>query len=174
MSDITAPEVRFLMNFLEAIERSSDDLGGSALAQKMALDAGAVLFSRMLSGRSGAEMWDHQNAVLVAAKNAIERNLDRHDLSPTLVAQMVGVSPRTLHRSFSESDESLMAFVRRRRLEKAHSELVKLGRQSSVSEIAARWHFADASHFIRNFRSLYGTTPAAYLRSLGGRQQMEP
>ncbi|MEU6816037.1 AraC family transcriptional regulator [Streptomyces sp. NPDC046860] len=167
LSDVTAPEVRFLLNFLEAIEKSSAELSGSASARKIALDASAALFSGLLSGRPDPGFRDHQNVVLVAAKNAVERNLDRHDLSPAVVAKLVGVSLRTLHRSFAESDESLMAFVRRQRLQKAHGELVRLGRQASVSEIAARWHFSDASHFIRNFKSLYGSTPAAYLRNLG-------
>jgi AraC-like DNA-binding protein len=60
-----------------------------------------------------------------------------------------------------------MAFARRRRLQKAHGELMKLGSTASISEIAARWHFADSSHFIRHFKSFYGTTPAAYLRNYG-------
>ncbi|MFF4211481.1 hypothetical protein ACFYZE_19410 [Streptomyces sp. NPDC001796] len=38
---------------------------------------------------------------------------------------------------------------------------------AKVSEIAARRHFSDASHFIRNFKSTYGATPAAYLRAYG-------
>ncbi|MFJ6905067.1 helix-turn-helix transcriptional regulator [Streptomyces griseoluteus] len=171
LSDVTVPEVRFLLNFLEAIEKSSGDLGGSTTARSIALDTSAALFAGILSGRPDPQLRDHSNVVLLAAKNVVVRNLDRHDLSPAMVAKMVGVSLRTLHRSFSEPDESLMSFVRRQRLQRAHGELVNLGRQASVSEIAARWHFADASHFIRNFKSLYGTTPAAYLRNLDGKNE---
>ncbi|MGW9027885.1 helix-turn-helix transcriptional regulator [Streptomyces sp. NPDC055722] len=166
-SDVSAPEVRFLVNFLEAIEKSSNDLDRSISTQNIALDACATLFSGMLSERSELGLQDHPNATVNAAKNVIERNIERADLSPAMVAQMIGVSVRTLHRSFSESNDSLMAFVRRRRLQKAHGELMKLGSTASVSEIAARWQFADSSHFIRHFKSFYGTTPAAYLRNYG-------
>jgi AraC-like DNA-binding protein len=166
-SDVSAPEVRFLVNFLEAIERSSNDLDRSISTQNMALDACATLFSGMLSQRSKLGLQDHSNATMEAAKNVIERNLDRDDLSPAMVAQMIGVSVRTLHRSFSESNDSIMAFARRRRLQEAHDELMKPGSTANVSEIAARWQFSDVSHFIRHFKSFYGTTPAAYLRNYG-------
>ncbi|MET8788099.1 MULTISPECIES: helix-turn-helix transcriptional regulator [unclassified Streptomyces] len=167
VSDVSAPEVRFLVNFLEAIEKTSNDLDLSISAQNIALDACATLFSGMLSERTELGLQEHPNATLKAAKNVIEKNLDRHDLSPAMVAKTVGVSLRTLHRSFSASNDSIMAFARRRRLQKAHGELVRQGNTASVSEIAARWHFADASHFIRHFKSFYGTTPAAYLRNYG-------
>ncbi|MGW1542003.1 helix-turn-helix domain-containing protein [Streptomyces sp. NPDC002309] len=38
-------------------------------------------------------------------------------------------------------------------------------RTARVTEIAARWQFADASHFIRQFKACYGATPVAYVRS---------
>ncbi|QOV47642.1 helix-turn-helix transcriptional regulator [Streptomyces chromofuscus] len=167
LSDVAAPEVRFLVNFLEAIEKSSDDLDRSCPARSIAMDACAALFSGMLTNQPHGVVHDHPNATVKAAKNVIEGNLDRHDLSPAMIAQLVGVSVRTLHRSFSESNDSIMAFTRRRRLQKAHAELMRHGKAAKVSEIAARWHFADASHFIRHFKSFYGATPAAYLRSQG-------
>ncbi|MFJ5282213.1 helix-turn-helix transcriptional regulator [Streptomyces parvulus] len=173
LSDVTDPEVRFLLHFLEAIEKSSSDLSNSASARSIALDTSAALFSAILSGRPDTETRHRQNVILTAAKNVVEKNLDKYDLSPAMVAKMAGVSLRTLHRSFSASEESLMSFVRRQRLQRAHDELVKLGKEASVSEIAARWHFADASHFIRNFKALYGTTPAAYLRNIQDREETE-
>ncbi|WP_408990416.1 helix-turn-helix transcriptional regulator [Streptomyces shenzhenensis] len=81
-----------------------------------------------------------------------------------MIAKSLGVSLRTVHRTFSETDESIMAFVRRRRLQWAHDDLLRSGNTAAISEIAARWHFSDASHFIRNFKSLYGVTPAVYVR----------
>jgi len=32
----------------------------------------------------------------------------------------------------------------------------------ALSELAARWQFADTSHFIRAFKRQYGQTPAKY------------
>ncbi|MFD9286638.1 helix-turn-helix transcriptional regulator [Streptomyces mirabilis] len=100
------------------------------------------------------------------AREVIERGVEDPDISPVLIARTLGISVRTLHRSFSTTGESVMALVRRRRLQKAHEDLVQSGDIAKVSEIAARWLFSDASHFIRNFKSIYGATPAAYLRSL--------
>ncbi|MEU1621818.1 helix-turn-helix domain-containing protein [Streptomyces sp. NPDC008238] len=165
LSDADVPEVRFLLNFLDAIRRSSDDLEGSPAARDMAREASATLFSRMISERPGPGLGDHPQAVVVAARNVIEQNLESGELSPPMVARSVGVSLRTLHRCFSASNDSVMSFARRRRLQKAHDELLDRGSTTGMSEVAARWHFSDASHFIRHFKSVYGATPAAYLRS---------
>ncbi|MFD5065101.1 helix-turn-helix transcriptional regulator [Streptomyces sp. NPDC058394] len=100
------------------------------------------------------------------AREVIERSIEDPDISPALIASTLGISVRTLHRSFSTSNESVMSLVRRRRMQKAHEDLVQSDDIAKVSEIAARWLFSDASHFIRNFKSIYGATPAAYLKSL--------
>ncbi|MCW8103634.1 helix-turn-helix domain-containing protein [Streptomyces tauricus] len=106
--------------------------------------------------------------ILREAKALIERRVEDPDISPIFIAQTLDVSLRTLHRSFSTSGHSVMSFVRRCRLQRAHEDLIDSGEADKVSEIAARWFFSDASHFIRNFKSIYGETPAAYLRDLEG------
>ncbi|MFE1852053.1 AraC family transcriptional regulator [Streptomyces sp. NPDC059489] len=163
VADAGTPEVRFLLNFLEAIERSSEALDRSTPVQGMASDACAAVLARMLSGRPN-DMTAFPNVTVEAAKNFIEKNIDTVDLAPPMIAQALGVSVRTLHRSFAETEDSVMALVRRRRLQEAHDDLLKTGSAVGVSEIAARWHFSDASHFIRQFKSSYGDSPAAYLR----------
>ncbi|RZU34948.1 AraC-like DNA-binding protein [Streptomyces sp. BK022] len=168
LADVSTPEVRFLLNFLEAIEKSGDDLHRSASAQALAADACTALFSGMLFGRHASAFQDHPDAAVTAARNFIEKNLGSAHLSPAMVAQNVGVPLRTLQRSFSDSDDTIMAFIRRRRLQNAHADLRRLGSTATISEIAARWQFADASHFIRHFKALYGSTPASYLRNLDG------
>ncbi|MGW1973779.1 helix-turn-helix domain-containing protein, partial [Streptomyces tubercidicus] len=137
--DAKTPEIQFLINFLEAIKRSSSELEASAAAQVMARDACATLFSRIISERTGSALDDHPRAIVIAAKNVVEKNLELDDLSPAMVARSVGVSLRTLHRSFSASDDSVMAFVRRRRLKKAHDELLERGSTTGIAEIATRW-----------------------------------
>lgn len=114
---------------------------------------------------SDIEPHDPAGEILWAAKKAIECNLEMPDLSPSVIARIVGVSLRTLHRSFSGSGSSVMSFVRHRRLLRAHDDLVRRGSATGISEIAARWHFSDSSHFIRHFKSAFGVTPAAYLKT---------
>jgi AraC family transcriptional activator of tynA and feaB len=52
-----------------------------------------------------------------------------------------------------------MAHVRRRRLEGARRELVRPGSPFTVADVAARWQFADPSHFRRAYRGTYGQSP---------------
>ncbi|MFD9039679.1 AraC family transcriptional regulator [Streptomyces bottropensis] len=175
IEDAGSPEVGLFVHFLEALEKSRDDLDRSAWARSIALDSCATLLAGILATpqetRSGTGANGHREATLRAAMHAIETHLDRPDLSPELIARALGVSLRTLHRSFSGSSDSVMSFARRLRLQGAHDDLVRAGGTAGVSEIAARWNFSDASHFIRNFREFYGTTPAAYVLARGHRDR---
>ncbi|MEU7363542.1 MULTISPECIES: helix-turn-helix transcriptional regulator [Streptomyces] len=94
-----------------------------------------------------------------------EERLGEGGLSPTVIAKGLNVSVRTLHRSFTGTGESLMGYVRRRRLEQARQALLSGHGEVSVSELAQRWHFADSSHFIRAFRVHFGITPARVVSS---------
>lgn len=92
-------------------------------------------------------------------------HLTHPELSPTSLARELNVSVRTLHRAFATAGESVAAYIRRRRLEQARLELATPLRRPSVSEVAARWQFADSSHFIRVFKNQYAQTPAEFARA---------
>jgi AraC-like DNA-binding protein len=99
-------------------------------------------------------------ALARAAMKIADSRIADPDLSPSSLARELNVSVRTLHRAFATVEESVAAYIRRRRLERARAELATPLRRPGVSEVAARWHFADSSHFIRAFRKQYGETPA--------------
>jgi AraC-like DNA-binding protein len=100
------------------------------------------------------------SALVKAAKEYIEQRLiDDPDMNPESIAKILHVSGRTLRRAFSGEGSSVMAHVRSRRLENARREL--LSTSWTVSELAARWHFADSSHFIKAYKNRFGETPAA-------------
>jgi AraC family transcriptional activator of tynA and feaB len=103
-------------------------------------------------------------ALARAAMNIADSRLADPDLSPALLARELNVSVRTLHRAFSTGEESVSAYIRRRRLERTRHELTA-PHPPSISELAAHWQFADSSHFIRAFKKRYGQTPAQYARS---------
>ncbi|MFI6022820.1 helix-turn-helix domain-containing protein [Streptomyces sp. NPDC051287] len=107
--------------------------------------------------------------LLRAARSAIEANLDRPDLSPALIARVLGVSLRTLHRCFSGSGDSVMSFARHRRLHRAHDDLLGSSHARRISEVAARWQFSDASHFIRHFKAAFGSTPTLHIEAHRGK-----
>ncbi|NED82884.1 helix-turn-helix domain-containing protein, partial [Streptomyces sp. SID11233] len=67
---------------------------------------------------------------------------------------------RTLYRAFARGAmSSVMGYVRERRLERARAELIST--RLTVAEIAARWHFADSSHFVKAYEKRFAEAPSA-------------
>ncbi|MFJ8848571.1 helix-turn-helix domain-containing protein [Streptomyces cyaneofuscatus] len=116
---------------------------------------GAGTDSRAVTGTLSADPLLAPPLRAAAMAYADTRLRDR-DLSPAVVARALSVSVRTLHRAFAGGEESVMAYVRRRRLEEARADLA---RSALVSDVAARWHFADTSHFRRAYRGHFGHAP---------------
>ena len=76
-------------------------------------------------------------------------------------AQFVNISPSRLHQLFKDETGLPPAkYLRLLRMERAK----KLLETSylSVKEVMARVGLADESHFVRNFKSVHGCTPAKY------------
>ena len=99
-------------------------------------------------------------ALVRAAKEHIEGRLTDPDLDPREVAAVLHVSARTLYRAFTNEATSVMGYVRERRLERARAELMSTS--LTVSELAARWHFTDSSHFVRTYKKRFGETPGRH------------
>lgn len=96
-------------------------------------------------------------------KQYIEANLRDPDLAPTKIAAALGFSRRYLRLLFAADDDSVTAYVRRRRLEECAFELAQpqwFGR--SVTATAADWGFRNLTHFARAFKAAYGVTPRAF------------
>jgi AraC-like DNA-binding protein len=152
-------EVRLLNGYLEVVQSVAGTLApaGVTAARNALLD--------IVSGVLAAHGVSASHAPGASTRRAAETYVDAHlrdpDLSPAEVARALGISVRTLYRALAGTGESLMAYVRRRRLECAREELMLPNRAYTVSDVAARWHFADASHFIRSFRQRYGETPGS-------------
>ncbi|WP_250004957.1 helix-turn-helix domain-containing protein [Actinoplanes sp. M2I2] len=104
-------------------------------------------------------------ALTGAAQRLVDEHLEHRTLTPEQVAQALNISTRTLYRAFAVNGEPLMAYVRRRRLERALADLADPQRCLNVAEIAARWGFADSSHLARACRGKYGQTPTEYVRA---------
>jgi len=103
-------------------------------------------------------------ALVQAAKDLADSWLADPSLSSATLASRLNVSVRTLQRAFSAGGESVTSYIRLRRLEEARLALTARSGRPTVSELAAHWHFADSSHFIRAFKHRYGQTPTAYAR----------
>jgi AraC-like DNA-binding protein len=85
------------------------------------------------------------------------------------LAAYAGVSERSLHAAFRRQlGTSPMAYVRRRRLEQAHDELLRLdpANGARVTDVALRHGFAHTGRFAAAYRARFGEPPSATLRRL--------
>ncbi|MDE1179093.1 helix-turn-helix domain-containing protein [Paraburkholderia sp.] len=97
----------------------------------------------------------------------MEENLEA-PLTIAGIARMTGSSVRQLERNFlAEMGVSPKEFYRSMRLRYARWLLLNSAKQITV--IAYECGFADAAHFIRDFKQVYGVTPGKLRASLDGR-----
>jgi len=93
----------------------------------------------------------------------IDTNLADPELSPTVIAIALRISPRYLHLLF-EAGSSVGATILTKRLDRCRAALLDRVDHRSISEIAFAWGFNDAAHFSRTFKARFGSSPRA-LRS---------
>jgi AraC family transcriptional activator of tynA and feaB len=162
-------EARVLMAHADMVREAARDLTpvGAQGARDALLElARAVLWG----GLDGAEP-RLAAALARAAMQAADDRLADADLSPALLAGELNVSVRTLHRAFAAAGEPVAAYIRRRRLEQARMELAARPGPPDISLVAARWRFADSSHFARAFKKQYGQTPSQFARASKSSEQ---
>jgi AraC family transcriptional activator of tynA and feaB len=75
------------------------------------------------------------------------------------------VAPRTVHRAFEATGDTVGSIVRKYRLAAARDDLVNTN--LSIAAIAHRWGFCDASHFGREFRRQMSLSPGDYREAHG-------
>ncbi|WP_375405421.1 helix-turn-helix domain-containing protein [uncultured Amnibacterium sp.] len=112
-----------------------------------------------------SEPQPRQRAIIDGCKAYIETQLGSPVLAPADIAAAQHISPRYLHALFHEQGTTVSNWIRARRLERCHHDLMDPMLASlPVAAIAARWGFLDAAHFSRVFRSSFGCSPSS-LRS---------
>jgi len=125
------------------------------------LDMLATAFAMAQDGaRSGSPVISSRNA---RARLKIEQNLRDPDLTPAAIAAQLRMSPRYLRAIFAAGDETVSAYILRRRLEECARELADPGaRELSITQVAFGWGFNSAPHFTRSFRKRYGVSPREF------------
>lgn len=102
-----------------------------------------------------------------SVKLFIEQNLRDPELTPCAIATRLKLSPRYLRLIFAAGDETVSAYILRRRLEECARQISDpRWRGHSMTEIAFAWGFNSAPHFTRSFRDRFGVSPRAYRRSM--------
>jgi AraC-like DNA-binding protein len=93
----------------------------------------------------------------------IENNLGEQTLSPSAIAQAIGISVRHLHRVFSVTGCTVGDYVRVLRLDQCRKDLADPRlREKSITEIAFARGFCDAAHFSHSFRKQFGVSARTF------------
>lgn len=110
---------------------------------------------------------DATPTTLTRAIAFIETNADR-DIALVDIARASYVTVRAVQLAFRRHlDTTPMAYLRRVRLDRAHQQLRATDPhdRTTITEIAARWGFADHSRFTALYRRTYGQLPSQTLRN---------
>jgi AraC-like DNA-binding protein len=91
-------------------------------------------------------------------RQEIETRLADPLLSPTRLADTLGIPLRTLHAAFAGSGDSCLAYITARRLDEARRLLLRANARS-VSDIAFGIGFNSMATFFRTYRKRFGETP---------------
>ncbi|MBT0769861.1 helix-turn-helix domain-containing protein [Kineosporia sp. J2-2] len=152
---VTTPEIRLVTAHAEMLHLAHRGLGPAG--RRAARDT-LVELARAVP-RGGFDDAEPQlaPALAEAAKRLARERLADRDLTPAMLAREFSVSLRTLQRAFADSGTSVASYLREERLERARRDL-EAG--LSVTQTAARWHFADSSHLTRVYKRRYGHTPS--------------
>ena len=95
----------------------------------------------------------------------IEQHLRDPELTPCLIAARMKLSPRYLRMIFASENETVSAYILRRRLEQCAAQIADPAwRGHSMIKIAFGWGFNSAPHFTRTFRDRYDMPPRDYRR----------
>ncbi|HEY4214672.1 MAG TPA: AraC family transcriptional regulator [Steroidobacteraceae bacterium] len=94
---------------------------------------------------------------------ALHASLHLPDLSPSVMADRLHMSTRTLHYAFATHQTTFMKELLRMRLERS-AELLRNPHLSNlpVVVVAERCGFTDPSYFARRFRAHFGSTPSDF------------
>lgn len=135
--------------------------GAAAVVGKQAQDEDSPVCPA--APRGGAGERGRQRDQVVAY---IEAHLADPDLAPATVAAAHFMSVRSLHLLFEDTDTTVAALIRSRRLDRCREELADPACATRpVAVVGARWGFTDPAHFSRAFRARFGVTPGQYRRA---------
>ncbi|MGV9864746.1 helix-turn-helix transcriptional regulator [Rhodococcus koreensis] len=157
---LDGPSIRVLRGLVESVHTTTEPLdSGSTAAVRNAV-------VELLIGASFSDVAQSTAAVSDMMRVSIERwirtNLQFGGITPAAAAAAHGISVRSLHRLFTQTEQSFGSVVRQIRLDHARQDLLRLN--EPVQATAMRWGYADASHFCREFKKVYVLTPSEYRR----------
>jgi AraC-like DNA-binding protein len=147
-SSLFGPDINHWIN---VILDAADDAAMAELAEK-------ALSAWLPERNDQAEL-----ATQIVNETMVDRNMTKVDQ----MCERYGLSIRQLQRLFSRYVGITPKWVIKRfRLQEA-AELLERDQPEQWAELAAQLGYFDQAHFIKDFKSVLGQTPAAYRRMLG-------
>lgn len=150
----------FVSRYLREFWQAANELRSYAVAPHLS----AIMLQLIASAYAVIPRGESDRASLLALhRTMIVRYIERHlrdpDLTPTLIASKLGITPGYLHRLFSSDAETISRYILRRRLEECSRALRDPARsRKSVTMIAFEHGFSSLPHFCRVFRERFGVT----------------
>ncbi|MBL1102014.1 helix-turn-helix domain-containing protein [Streptomyces coffeae] len=127
------------------------------------VDLLSSLLAHTLDRETSLPMETRQRTLVLRIRAFIEDNLDDPELTPRCVADAHHISLSYLHRLFQREEETLAAWIRRRRLERVRCDLTDPALSGiPIYSLATRWGFPGGADFSRIFRRTYGVTPREF------------
>ncbi|MER6353884.1 helix-turn-helix domain-containing protein [Streptomyces sp. NPDC001634] len=127
------------------------------------VDLLSALFANALEADRFLPPESRQRALVLQIKAFVQQHLQDPRLTPRAIAAAHHISPSYLHRLFQHEEETVAAWIRRQRLERARRDLTDPALVTTpIHAIAGRWGFPRAGDFTRVFRATYGIPPSDY------------
>jgi AraC-like DNA-binding protein len=154
---VISPFMQHLAEHLEML----DGVSGERIVRSSLDLLTALVYAQIADGdaAAGESRW----AEMQACKHWIDDHLDDPELSAAAVARAQFMSVRYLQYLFHDEGLTVSGYIRTRRLEGCRLDLSDRALTTlSVSQIAERWGFTDASHFSKVFKAEFGVPPREF------------
>ena len=134
---------------------SSQELDSDFLAEMLLATCQTAFTSYLSTGNKQASV--SNSMLLASAVREIDSRLRDPELTPELIALVLGVSCRHLYTVMKQIDSSPAKYIRERRLDLSRKMLREPAfRHFTISEVAYHCGFNSNTHFSREFRQRFG------------------
>ncbi len=166
-----------MAHFLEGLAEQATMLqrGVTDRLESAAVSLATAFLASLVDAEGLTPPQARQQALLQQIKVFVLGNLHDPYLLPEVIAAAHHISVRYLHHLFHEDGQSVGRFIRRRRLERCHTDLADprlIG--LTVADVGARWGLQDAAAFNRAFKAAYGIPPGEHRRRQSPVPDREP
>lgn len=140
-----------------------DEAGRSSVGQTM-IELVRTMISADLS--QARPLTNPLDVLLRRIRDFIDINLERPDLTVSMIARRMGCSVRYVYRAFEVGRLTPSEYIWDRRVQKAAVQLQAAGGYAGeISEIAFALGFSSSAHFSRAFRHRYGVSPSQWRKA---------